>query len=389
MKLVILGGYGEIGTIIAKDLAATGKDFEVVVTGRDLAKAEKLVDSIGVKHLTAEKADVNKKSEVMKVLKGADVTINATNYYTNVEVMKMSLESGAHYLDLGGLFHTTMKQMKLHKAFKDKGLLALLGMGSTPGITNLLALHGARQLDSVSEIHVAFGDKDYTKYTTPFMTPYSMQTVFDEFTMPAPVFKDGRLTYDKALGGEVVIDFPAPVGKLKCWHAIHSEVATLPYSFKGVKACSFRGAWDPGFIDKTKFLIDAGFSSYDPVAVDGVTVKPRSVSVSLLNRFIPDKRIKMDDIEYLRIAVTGKKNGKTKTIAEYMKAFANKRYNIPAGVWDTAVPPSILAQMMAKGEIKTTGAVPPERIDIDFEELFDELKRRNITVFSRLEKSGE
>ncbi len=387
MKIVVLGGYGEIGACISTDLAETARDTEVVIAGRDGAKAESLVRALKAKHLSPATVDASRKDSVMAALKGTDVVINATNYYMNVDIMKIALASNANYIDLGGLFHTTLEQLKLSKEFEKKGLLAFLGCGSTPGITNLLALHGANQLDKVESIHIQFGDKDYTKYTTPIVVPYSMHTVFDEFTMRPAVFEAGKMKFVEPLTGDIDVVFPQPVGKTTCRYSLHSEVATLPMSFKhkGIKACTFRGGWDNDFIYKTKFLIDAGFSSYDPIIVDGVRVKPRNVAVSLLNKFIPGKDVKIDDLEYLRIAVTGKKGAKKVTIAEYCKSVANKRWNIPSGTWDTGVPPSIVAQMIAKGEITSKGALPPEQTDIELNDLFRELKRRNIEVFNKVE----
>ena len=67
--------------------------------------------------------------------------------------MRAALASGTHYLDLGGLFHVTRQQLKLHAAFRRAGLLGLLGMGAAPGTTNLLARLSADELDGVREIH--------------------------------------------------------------------------------------------------------------------------------------------------------------------------------------------------------------------------------------------
>ncbi len=387
MKIVVLGGYGEIGACISTDLAETARDTEVIIAGRDKLRADALVKMLKAKHLRSAMVDATKRESVMGVLKGADVVINATNYYMNVDIMKMALASRANYIDLGGLFHTTMEQMKLHKEFEKRGLLAFLGCGSTPGITNLLARHAADQLDKVESIHIQFGDKDYTKYTTPIVVPYSMHTVFDEFTMKPAVFENGKMKFVEPLTGDIEVMFPQPVGKTTCRYSLHSEVATLPMSFKkkGIKACTFRGGWDNDFIYKTKFLINAGFSSYDQVKVGGMQVRPRDVAVQLLNKFIPGKDVKIDDLEYLRIAVTGKKGSKKLTIAEYCKSVANKKWNIPSGTWDTGVPPSIIAQMIAKGEITSKGALPPERIDVGMKDFFRELKRRDIEVFSQVE----
>ncbi len=391
MKIVVLGGYGEIGACTSADLAATAKDFDVVVAGRDLEKAERLVSKLHSKNLSAARADAHDKEQMKGVLKGADVLVNATNYYANIDVMKACLASGVDYIDLGGLYHMTLKQLKLDALFRRRGLTAVLGFGSTPGITNVLALAGSSAFDSLSSIHIQFGDKDNTKYNTPFVVPYSMHTVFDEFTEKAPVFSGGAMRFVAPLSGEVNVNFPAPLGRVKCMYAIHSELATMPASFRtnGLRACSFRGGWDEDFIRKTKFLIEAGFASSDRVAVNGTSVTPKNFTVSLMNRFIPTGDVRINDMEFLRVELSGRKSGKQKTVAWYCKTMANKKLNLSAGVWDTGVPPSILAQMMARGEVTTVGAKAPESLDIDTGMFFDELDRRGIEISKRDEPSAE
>lgn len=387
MKIVVLGGYGEIGTCICTDLAETARDSEVVVAGRDEDKAQALVRRLGAKHLRAAEVDVRNQQSIDALLKGADVVVNSTNYYMNLNVMRSALRAKANYIDLGGLFHTTLKQLKLDAQFKKRGLLAVLGFGSTPGITNVLATHGATMLDRVHSVHFQFGDKDYTDYGMPFVVPYSMHTVFDEFTERPAVFKNGRTIFVDPLTGVIQVDFPRPVGRVMCRYSLHSEVATIPASFakNGIRECSFRGGWDEGFIQKAQFLIQSGFSSYKPVKVDNSLVVPRNVAVALLNKFIPTGKAKVNDVEFLRAEVAGLKGGKKKRIAVYCKAVSNKKWNIPAGTWDTGVPPSIIAQWIARGDVQARGAVPPEMLGIDKEEFFKELGRRNMEVSVRNE----
>ena len=141
----------------------------------------------------------------------------------NVEVMKSALKNSVHYLDLGGLYHTTLKQLKLNKQFEKKNVLALLGCGATPGITNIMANHGSKMLDKIDSIHIQFGDKDYTNYNMPIVVPYSMYTVIDEFSKRPAVFTNGKMSFVDPISGAVDIDFQAPVrGKVSCF--IHTPL---------------------------------------------------------------------------------------------------------------------------------------------------------------------
>jgi lysine 6-dehydrogenase len=383
--IVVLGGYGEMGKVIVTDLAETFKG-QIVIAGRSKDKAIKLAKSFKKQNIIGVQASSNNEQQMKKVLKGANVLINATNYYSNMEVMKHALSNNVNYVDLGGLYHVTKVQLKMHSKFKKKKLIAVLGCGSTPGITNVLAEFGSMKFDRVRSIDIAFADKDYTQYSQPFIVPYSMQTVFDEFTQKPAVLEKGRTKFVKPLSGEKRVEFPKPVGTIVCRYSLHSEVATLPstYRDKGIRECSFRGGWDEDFVAKTKFMIDAGFANNKSVMIGNKKIIPREVAVSLLNRFMPPSKIRINDMEFLKVEIKGRKNGNPKKIAVYCKAFTNKKHNIPAGSWDTGVPPSIIAQEIVNGKIKEKGVMPTERC-IAPSSFFKALKKRKMKIFTRNE----
>jgi saccharopine dehydrogenase-like NADP-dependent oxidoreductase len=384
-KIVVLGGYGEMGSIIVRDLADSFGYGEIVVAGRNADKAAKFSESFHKSNISGFEADSGNKSQMERLLRGADVLINATNYYANVEVMQHALNGGVNYVDLGGLYHVTKLQLGLHERFKKKGLVAIIGCGSTPGITNVLAEYGAKKFDRIKSVDISFADKDFTKYNMPYVVPYSMQTVFDEFTSDAAVLKNSKVKFIKALSDEKYIDFPKPIGRVMCRSVIHSELASLPDSLheKGIQECIFRGGWDDDFVAKTRFLIDAGFAGKKPVRVGGKDVVPRDLSVSLLNRFIPSDKVKINDTEILNVEITGRKGGKYRKLNVYCQAFTNKKNNIPAGSWDTGVPPSVAAQEIISGSVNKKGVLSPEKC-ITPQIFFKGLKRRKIIVFTKM-----
>ena len=383
-KIVVLGGYGEMGRVIVTDLSQTFRNGTIVVAGRDREKAASFAASFRMKNVVGVRASSGSRSQMRSALRGAAVLINATNYYSNVEVMRHALANNVNYVDLGGLYWTTKEQLKLHSRFKKAGLIAVLGCGSTPGITNVMAEFGARRFDRIRSLDVSFADKDYTQYTQPFVVPYSMQTVFDEFTKRPPFLDKGRMRLGKPLSDVKRVDFPKPVGRAACRLCIHSELASLPRSLKekGIKECSFRGSWDEDFIAKTRFLIDAGFASDVQVRIGRREIVPREVSVALLNRFMPPKGLRINDTEFLRVEMRGTRAGKAKRLIVYCQAFTNKKHNIPAGSWDTGVPPSIIAQEIVRGQVKGKGVMTPEQC-IKPSLLFKALRRRNVRVFTR------
>jgi saccharopine dehydrogenase (NAD+, L-lysine-forming) len=379
MKIVVLGGYGEMGRITVIDLFERFKG-KIVVAGRNEEKAKAFAGSFKSNNIEWARADADEPEKLIELLKGSDVVINATQYTTNLQVMEAALLAGVNYVDLGGLFHMTKKQLKLDSSFKKKNILAIVGCGATPGITNIMAAYGCGLLDTIDSIHIQFADKDYTKYDMPFVVPYSMRTIFDEFSMEPAVFSGGKLKYVKPLSGEEEIEFPSPVNRATCFYTLHSEVATFPSSFKdkGIKNCRFKGGFPKEFVEKIKFLIDTGFASSTPVKYKNIDVVPLDFTVSLLNRFIPQKN-RIKDVEFLRVELHGKSEGKKKNIIVYCESRSNSRWNIPAGTWDTGVPPSIIAQMIAENKVEKQGVLPPE-LCIDPELFFGELAKRKIFI---------
>jgi len=387
MKIVVLGGLGQMGRIITRDLVQTCKGCEIIVADRDEKKAKKFANSFKRKTVKGAVVDITNHQDLVNILNSTKVVIASIPYKLNLNVMNAALEAKCNYLDLGGLFHMTRKQLKLHKKFRNKGLTAVLGCGSTPGTTNVMARYGADLLDRIHEINITFAAYDKTKYKTHFVVPYSMYTVFDEFSDKPAVFTNGKLKFVKPLSGEGEIIFPDPIGKVTGYYTLHSELATFPSSFKnkGLKECWFKVTFDPDFVHDVKLLIEAGLGSTEYINVGRQKVRPIDVTVKELNRLIPKGNVKVNDMEYIRVIMRGQRNGKNVELTLDSVAHSNPKWNVSAGAINTGVPPSIIAQMIAKGQVKQKGVLPPE-ICIEPKIFFDELSERNIKVYQTLKE---
>ncbi len=395
-RYVVLGGYGEMGKIASRDLAETAKNSEIIIVGRDLLKADAyakylaaLQKTNGNKNtVTARAADAKDKEKLATILKGADVCVNCSQYSMNLEVMNACLKAGCHYLDLGGLYHMTLKQLKLHSQFKKKNLIAILGCGSTPGITNVMAGHGAKYFDKIHEIKVRFGGYDYTKYKWHFVVPYSMYTVFEEFSDKPALFTKGKMKFVEPVSNQEKEIFPQPVGEVTCFATLHSELATFPISFnkKGIQECSFKLAFPEDFVHDVKFMIDTGMNSREPIEVGGRKIVPVDVTVKELSRFTPDHAgVLINDLEYVRVRISGKVKGKDSELTIDCLTKSDSHQGTASGGLDTGVPPSIIAQMIASREINEIGVLPPE-ICVPAQKFFEELKKRKMTIYETWKK---
>lgn len=383
-KIIVLGGAGAMGRITVQDLARTARDTEIVIADLDLARADELKNSIKEGHVTTLKVDIKDEESLVTALKGMDVVVNATPYYFNRAVMKAALKADADYLDLGGLYHETIKQLEYQKDFAEKGRLAILGMGSTPGTTNVMAAAAARDLDSIEDVIIYCAGEELKKPddSHPFFPPYMLDTILDEYTMDAIIFKDGKIDTIAPISVDETVDFGELVGKQSVIHTIHSELATIPDTFKskGIKNAAFKLALGQEFHDKVKFLVELGFGSKEPIKTSEGTFHPRKILTAMIEQF-PKPEGAGEDCEILRVVVTGKSKGENKTIT--MEALA-KTDTRPGGFggadMNTGVPPSIVAQMMVdKMTADYKGVLPPE-VCVNPDHFFKELAKRNIIV---------
>jgi lysine 6-dehydrogenase len=381
MKIVALGGAGLMGRIAVKDLAASDGVDQVVIADRDTELAHKVADlvPVGRDKVSVAQTDVTDHDGLVSVLHGADATLNAVHYYFNLDVMRACLEAETHYTDLGGLFHTTRQQLTLHEEFARAGLTAVLGMGSAPGVPNVQARYAADRLDTVEYIRIYDGILPPPGDDIRF--GYAIPTIIDELTLPPMAFRDGEFVEEEPLAGEEDYWFTPPVGLLRCHFSLHSEVATLPVTFKdkGIRECFFKiNYWGmrPEVFAKIKLLADLGFAGTEPVNVRGTPVRPRDMLVTLLADYVPPLDAFVQEptdlsrwTKEIVTEVKGTKGGK--------EVIYRLGTLTPVGSLPTGVAPSIVAQWLAAGRVPGPGVFAPEAV-IDPEPFFEELSKRGI-----------
>src|SRR5215471_16784550 len=116
--------------------------------------------------ISVQQIDVNDQDRLCKLLHGADVVLSAVDYVFNLPVFKACIQERVHYADLGGLFHMTRTLMDMNATAEEAGITAIMGMGGTPGITNVLARAAVDKLDHVDSIRVQLGCSDSTPSKT-------------------------------------------------------------------------------------------------------------------------------------------------------------------------------------------------------------------------------
>jgi lysine 6-dehydrogenase len=351
MRRIAVLGAGAMGSAAAV-LLARHAEVELLVVDVDAARAARVAERAG-----AQSRALTSDESVVTVLKDVSAVAACLPYRLNLEVMEAALAAGCHYADLGGLFHVTLKQWELHERFREAGLSAVMGIGSAPGITNVLARLGADALDSVASIDMVNGAVDLSEGGGAFGVPYSAETILDEFTLPAMVFEDGELREVAAGSGVVEWAFPEPIGTQPAMYTLHSEPATLPRTVSGVRDVRWRLALPRAVHEGFAFLVEAGLASRDPVMTSSGPVVPRDVLAAVLNQLsAPDGE--PADREVIDVRVAGTKEGR-EAVFRGLARFSPSPEGLSAGAFGTAIPIATTVRWQAEGRVPP-GVHPPE-----------------------------
>jgi saccharopine dehydrogenase (NAD+, L-lysine-forming) len=351
LTVVILGAAGTIAPAIVADLASCDEVAHLHLLDLRGDLAAKMAARFGRDKALASAVDATDVRALARRIDGVDVLVNASSYRLNLEVMRACLAARCHYLDLGGLYWMTQRQLELSSEFERVGRLAVLGIGSSPGKTNLMAARAVRELDSsdvVQEIEVATAGRD--PLASAFSPPYAVQTLLDELTLSPVVLREGDAVEIDPLttGGE--IDFGEPIGRQETIYTLHSELATFGESF-GCKAASVRLSLAPALLARLTELAGATPDAVAAATADAAPPSAESVSVQL-------------------VRVTAR-SGRTVTT----RAVTGPHFGLGGSVVSTAAPAAAIVKLLARGELTAVGAQPPERC-IDPDAMFAELETR-------------
>jgi saccharopine dehydrogenase-like NADP-dependent oxidoreductase len=238
--IAVVGGAGTIGRKVLEFL----EGWDVPAVARDFRLE-------GDEHVDARDPE-----SLERALAGADVCVNCADYRLNLEVMEGARRARCHYVDLGGLFHMTRRQLELDDGFRSSGLTAILGMGSAPGKTNLLARAAIARLgEEPRSLEVWAATRDPAAAGHAFPITYSAQTLLDELSLKPVVLRAGELVEVEPLSGSAERELPE-LGTVEAIYTLHSELATLPVSFPTLREASFRLSLSPGLVDKLLALGD-------------------------------------------------------------------------------------------------------------------------------------
>ena len=388
MRIGVVGGAGAMGSVTSSDLAGSSGVTEVVIVDPDLERAQSLVERLSGRG--AEVRAYGVATPLAESLAGCAAVVNASGHARNIDVMQACLAVGAHYTDLGGLFHVALRQYELDDAFTSAGLTATLSMGSAPGLTNLLAARGAELggMDTIESIEIADAVVSGRAYhpSESYAPPYAASTLIEEYTAPAPQFIDGAITFHPAGSGARTYAFPG--GDVECVYTIHSEPATLPRSYadRGIRRVEWRLGLAPADHVRLLSFVAAGLAGEEPVHIGDADVRPADVLAAVLARQAREERFTPDPhaVEWFRVITTGSREGTQVTVTCDVEVTDPPGGEFSGGAWVTGVPPSIAAQIMASGRSLRTGVHGPE-LTMPLDLFFTSLAARGMIPLDRID----
>ncbi|NEO53922.1 MAG: KR domain-containing protein [Okeania sp. SIO3B5] len=228
-QVLIIGGYGRIGSSVARDLA-TYTNSEITITGRKSEVNIKEIPIPGVKYLALDLADKERvKNIIHSYSKSAgNLVIHCAGpfHYRDTNVLKNCIEAGVNYVDVSDSRGFTRKALEYSEAAKQAGVTAIINTGIFPGISNSLARQSVEQFDEPEEIHLSYvvggsGGAGVTVMRTTFL---GLQNHFDAWI-------NGKWQSVKPYSDRQVIKFPSPYGKIGVYWFDMPESLTLATSF--------------------------------------------------------------------------------------------------------------------------------------------------------------
>jgi lysine 6-dehydrogenase len=355
LRVAILGAGGTIAPAIVRDLAASPEVQSMALLDLDRGRAAAVAEAHGEGKATAHEVDATDTDQLAVALERVDVLVNSASYRINLEAMRACLAARCNYLDLGGLYWMTHHQFELGPEFERAGLLAVLGIGSSPGKTNLMAAAGVARLDdgdgAIDTIDVGAAGRDpQAAGDDRLRLPYAIQTLLDELSIEPVVIRDGEPVRVAPLSPAGVLDFGEPIGPAETIYTLHSEMATFGDSF-GCRNGSFQLSLAQALLDRLTELVGAPKEAVAAAMRDVVPQSSETVSVHLV-----------------RIATS---SGRTITV----RAITRPHFGLGGSVVSTATPAAAAVRLLARGSLTATGVLAPERC-IDPEQMFAELRQR-------------
>jgi saccharopine dehydrogenase (NAD+, L-lysine forming) len=379
IRRILLVGAGGVGTAFAR-IAARRRFADLVIADYDLSRARRAAEA-APDRFTAVQLDARDEQATADLLaaQGCDVLMNATDPRFVMPLFRAALQAGTGYLDMAmSLSHpdqdepyskTGVKlgddQFALASAWEERGMLALVGIGVEPGLSDVFSRHAADTLFSeIDEIGVRDG-ANLTVAGYDFAPTFSIWTTIEECLNPPVIWEAGRGWFTTPPFSEPeTFVFPDGIGPVECVNVEHEEVLLIP-RWVQARRVTFKYGLGAEFIGVLETLHKLGLDATDPVTVGGASVSPRDVVAACL----PDPATLGDKMSGLTCAGTwvtgtGTDGAPREVYLHHVvdNAWSMAEYGSQAVVWQTAVNPVAALELIDSGAWSGAGVLGPEAL---------------------------
>jgi saccharopine dehydrogenase (NAD+, L-lysine forming) len=377
---VLVVGAGGVGAAFAA-IAQRRKAFErVVLADVSPQRAREAVARLGeADRFAAERVDASDRAALQRLIGATkpDAVLNACDPRFNEPIFDACFDARVTYLDMAmTLSHPHPRrpyelpgtllgeyQLARHEAWEQAGLLALVGIGVEPGLSDVFARYASEELFSeVRDVGVRDG-ADLVVEGYEFAPTFSIWTTIEECLNPPLIWERERGFYTTPPFSEPeMFTFPEGIGEVECVNVEHEEVVLIP-RFLSCERVTFKYGLGQEFIDVLRTLHLLGLDSTEPVTVRGQQVAPRDVVAAAL----PDpatlgERMTGRTCAGTWVTGTGTDGGERSTYLYHVvdNETTMREYGSQAVVWQTAVNPVVALELLDEGAWQGTGVLGPE-----------------------------
>lgn len=383
MKVFCLGGAGNICREAVLDLVQHSTFEQITIGDFNEEEGRKVVAWLGDPRVDFVHVNVRDHADTVEKLRGYDIVMDGTTITLNGLTTAAIAEAGCHGINLNGFGEEDASD----EIFRKNGKTCLPGFGMTPGLTQMMAMHAANQLDTVDEVRVSHGSfrpiafsKSITETTTYEYDPDLPGRV---------VYENGEFKQVPPFARPREIELPAPYGKTVQYIIPHAETKTLAQALspKGVKLIEVRGTWPQKNMALIKALYDFGFLRNDKITVGETQMGILDCISQYLYNSSEGKETELYGYS-LHVEVTGTREGRQVRHVLYHTHPASDGSvegweKLRAYTRNVGIPMAIATELIAKGEVNKTGVITPEEA-FDPAVIFAELAKRQIVIHEEI-----
>jgi len=374
MSRVMIIGAGGVGHVVAHKCAQVPEVFsDIMLASRTQSKCDAIAAGIKRPIQTAQ-VDADNVPELVSLIRSykPEMIINVALPYQDLHIMDACLETGVNYLDTANYEPIDEAkfcyrwQWEYQDRFKEKGLMALLGSGFDPGVTNVFTAYAKKHhFDRMDELDII--DCNAGDHGKPFATNFNPEINIREVTQEGKYYSEGKWVETRPMEFFKNFDFPEGIGPKKIFLLYHEELESLTHHFSEIKKARFWMTFSENYLNHLKVLENVGMTRIDPVMYQGKEIVP----LQFLKALLPDPA-SLGPLTQGRTCIgcliKGMNDGKEKNYYVYnicSHEEAYKEVGSQAISYTTGVPAMIGAMMMLTGKWKGAGVFNMEQFDPD------------------------